>query len=82
MLRFFFPLRYSDSTHGFAWRHESIRFTSSVGGRVIRDQVMTRQLPQPGGETVHFNLWSVKPRLAGDGAAEIIIRNFSFEPQQ
>jgi len=81
MLRFFFPKGFAYSTHSLEWSRSSVRFTSSADGRVIKDEVMNRQVPQPGGETVHFNVWSVKPRLADDGAAEIVIKNFSFEPQ-
>jgi hypothetical protein len=81
MLRFFFPTGFSYSTHTLAWSHGIVRFTSSAGGRVVRDQVMNRQVPESGGETVHFNLWSVKPRLAGDGITEVVIKNFSFKPE-
>ena len=81
MLRFFFPSGSSSSLYTLDWHHGAVRFTSSADGRVVKDQMMNRQVPDAGGETVHFNLWSVKPRLAGDGITEVIIRNFTFKPE-
>ena len=82
MVRFLFPTGFSISTHTLAWSHGNARFSSSAGGRIVKEQVMNRQVPDSGGETLHFNLWSVKPHLANDGITHIVIKTFAFDPER
>lgn len=82
ILRFMLPAHHPAFTHSFIWTPGQVFFESRSGGALIKRAVMKHDIPEPGGERARINVWSMAPRLAGDGVTEIVMKRFEFEPAQ
>lgn len=81
--RFTLP-RLRTSIHEFTWTPGTVRFASrSLDGSWSQEWTSTSEdVPEPGGERVHMNLWLYRGEpLAGDArGAEVVISDFAFTP--
>jgi hypothetical protein len=74
------------STHRFEWRADRISFASWTGDEprddaTIAEWTFAGQIPPPGGEAMHFNLWLFdgNPPAAGHGD-HVVVRAFRYLP--
>ncbi len=80
-LRRFVQPATSASVHSFTWASKSVSFTSATaaGQTIASWRHTSRDVPRPGGERVHINLWLDGGSPPLDGAeTEIVISSFSF----
>jgi hypothetical protein len=78
--RFALPATATESTHAFEWTPGRVRFSSAVGGHIIRDEVFSSRIPAPGNENARMNLWISGGRIRHQGDLEVTIRRFAFAP--
>ncbi|MFI5251413.1 MAG: glycosyl hydrolase family 8 [Bacteroidota bacterium] len=89
LTRWTLPGSLDSSTTGFTWRQDSISFLTVKGGQTFPpyDSVVTSwnyagaDIPQPGNEAAHINLWltgGLAP--ARNSEIEIVVSKFEFNP--
>ena len=73
------------STHQFVWREDSIVFTSWRGLEEHADSVIQTwtytgsDIPPPGGERMHFNLWLFEGTPPSSGEfVKVVIKSFRY----
>jgi hypothetical protein len=84
--RFDLVLAGDDSTHGFAWSADSVRFASLAGhppGAPLETwQYTGPDIPPDGAAQARINLWLYQSSSPSDGqAAEVIVEGFQFVRQ-
>ena len=81
--RFNLPGEPAGSVHQFRWGRENVAFQSTAGRASERWEYAGKDLPRPGSERVHINLWLVQGKAPADGrAVEAVIEAFEFKPEQ
>ena len=81
LFRFEEPPNLPQTAHEFIWSMTQVSFDSMSPGGVIAQHTFSTGVPQPGGETVHVNLWLNRPHGPSDGQeVEVVIRQFQFVP--
>jgi hypothetical protein len=65
------------SIHGFRWDRTKVSFRAETSNGSVKQAVIERHVPA-GGVNARINLWSVRDRLAWDGANEVVLKNFTF----
>ncbi len=84
--RFILGPEVQGSTHQFTWAPDAVAFRSSrLGpdgspGQVIHEATLTNGIPQAGDEKVRINFWLSGPAPQNGQEAEVVIRDFQFEP--
>lgn len=69
------------STHAFTWARKSVLFASNTaaGATIAGWRYSGPDVPRPGGERTHINLWLRGGAAPVDGAeVEVVITSFSF----
>jgi hypothetical protein len=83
MVRFSLGTFKGPSVHSFTWTPGRIAFETTNGGRVVKRFVLDRGVPPPGPDQhVRINLWNTTRELATDGVAEVVVKDFSYEPRR
>jgi hypothetical protein len=82
--RFAEPALLEPSIHSFSWGPARVSFASAAGsGQPIAAWTYAAaDVPRPGGEHVHINLWLDKGLAPTNGAeVEVVLSRFSFTPR-
>lgn len=82
LTRFVQPLS-APSVHSFTWGPRSVNFTGTdaTGRTIASSQHTGADVPRPGGERTHINLWLDRGAPPTNGAEiEVVLSSFSFSP--
>jgi hypothetical protein len=80
--RFALPPDADMSLHAFQWTAGRVRFTSEVGGMVIKDETFTAEIPAPDAENARINLWITDSSMQAKGDLQVVISRFEFAPER
>lgn len=83
--RFALPSGVAHTAHTIKWTPEYVSFWSEViradGGKDrIAEHIFTKNLPEPGDESLRINLWLYKGTKPSGGSTEVLISDFTFTP--
>lgn len=75
------PPKLQSSEYRMVWLPGSVQFeVRHPQGATIWRSRFTRDIPHPGGDSIHINLWLRGGAQPGSGAKEVFIRAFDFQP--
>jgi hypothetical protein len=65
----------------FAWTPGRLLFRAKVHGRIVREHLFTKGVPEPGLENVRLNNWLYRAAPPSNGkTVEVIVESFKFLP--
>lgn len=78
---FALPPKLQSAEFLLVWRPGSVQFElRHPHGSSIRRSTFSRDIPRPGGDSIHLNFWLRGGTPPGSGTKEVFIRAFDFQP--